>query len=253
VRIIDIDSPGLKDILWHKMRDDLGAYIPEAVEKNLLMCPACCRFLPFDEFCVEHIVPQQALADDPLEVRVAIPKNERARTILLCRRRLLIKGKVAYDNGCNSWKGRFYDSFLREIFNSKFVNQKQMTTRHQVALFSAGYLGLFEQYGYQITLVQSGLVMRQQFFYPNNFLKSVPGKCQMVLVGAPDLKYSEESKRYWSPPFKFTFHRDSILTVVRSVSMYLPASRDPDTPIVRVLPFAPPKYAFRPNFQTVFH
>ncbi|MEW6435858.1 MAG: hypothetical protein AB1508_01655 [Pseudomonadota bacterium] len=248
----DLDIPGLKEILWHKMRDDLKAYIPDIASTDLLMCPTCCRFLPFEGFSVEHIIPKQSLADDPASVREAIPANKRAATTLLCNKRLLIKGKTVYDNGCNSWKGRFYDKFLRAIFNTNVMKKNNFTSRHHVALFCAGYLGLFADYGFQITLVPSGLVMRRQFFNPNKFNPEVPLECQMALMGAPDLHYSEETKRYWIPPFKFVAERNFCIMIVRNASMRLPMSRDPRIPIARELPLVPSKYTLRPNFQTFF-
>jgi hypothetical protein len=249
----DIDTPGLKEILWHKMREDLKAYIPDVANTNLLLCPTCCRFLPFEHFDVEHIIPQQALADDPPEARVALPKNERATTILLCKKNLLIKGRELYANGCNSWKGRFYDKFLREIFNSTIVNGGTFTSRHHTALFSACYLGLFARYGYQITLVPSGVIMRKQFFNPNDFIKEVPLKCQMSLSAAAPTTYDEQRGGYWIPPFKFTTVGNFCPVVVRNTGIYLPLSRDPEIPLARMLPFAPSKYKFRPDFRTVFH
>jgi len=247
----DVDLPGLKNILWHRMRDDLKRFIPGIADEALLMCPTCCRFLPIEEFGIEHIIPQQALDDDPVDVRAAIPRNMRSETILLCKKRLRIKGKVAYANGCNSWKGRFFDRFLREIFNGK-VGGGNFTSRHQISLFSACYLGLFAQYGYQITLVPSGVVMRRQFFNPNKFNRDMPSRYQMVLMGEPARTYKEERAKYWMPPFKFSIEDGACRAVVRNASLTLPLSRDPELPIAFELPFAPPKYRLLPNFETVF-
>jgi len=249
----DIDTPALKEILWHKMRGDLSRYIPDIAVTDRLMCPTCCRFLPFDHFTIEHIIPQQALADDPPDVRAAISRIERGAVTLLCQKQLLIKGKKVYDKGCNSWKGRFYDKFLREIFNGRVVSGPGFTSRHQVALFVACYLAIFSKYGYQVTLSEAGLIMRQQFFSPNRFIKGVPVNCQMTLMGEPLSKYSEESERYWKPPFKITIEQRSFLVGVRNVSLHMPMSRNPETPIAHRLPFAPSKYALRPDFRTVFH
>ena len=249
----DVDIPGLKEILWHKMRNDLMCYIPEVSNADLLMCPTCCRFLPFEQFDIEHVIPQQSLDDDPPEVRTAIPRNERSVIILLCQKRLLINGKKLYDNGCNSWKGRYYDKFLREIFNTRAMKKNNFTSRHHVSLFNAGSLGLFAKYGFQITLIPSGLIMRQQFFNPNKFVRNVPAKCQMALMGEPHGMYDEQTARYWVPPFKFLIEPSFGNMVVRNASMFLPLSRIPEIPLARKLPFAPPKYMLRPNFQTIFH
>jgi len=248
----DVDIPGLKEILWHKMRDDLKTYIPRVADTDLLMCPTCCRFLPFEHFDIEHVIPKRALADDPSVVREAIPANRRGVTTLLCNKRLLLKGNTIYDKGCNSWKGRFYDKFLREIFNTNVTKKNSFTSRHHVALFGVGYLGLFANYGFQITLVPSGLIMRRQFFNPNRFNQDVPIKCQMTLMGEPNLRYCEESAKYWDSPFKFAFEAGFCCAVVRNASIFLPLSRNPEIPIARELPFVPPRYALRPNFQTVF-
>jgi len=129
----DLDIPGLKEILWHKMRNDLMCYIPEVANTDLLMCPTG-RFLPFEQFDIEHVIPQQSLNDDPPEVRAVLPRNERSVTILICKKSLLINGKKLYDNGCNSWKGRFYDQFLRKIFNTSAMKKNKFTSRHHVSL-----------------------------------------------------------------------------------------------------------------------
>ena len=170
-----------------------------------------------------------------------------------CKKELLIKGKKLYDNGCNNWKGRFYDKFLREIFNTRVIKKNNFTSRHHVALFNACYLGLFAKYGFQITLVPSGLIMRKQFFNQNRFNREVPAKCQMALMAEPHIIYDEQSARYWTPSFKFSIEPNFCIVVVRNASMRLPLSRDPEIPIARALPFAPPRYALRPNFETIFH
>ncbi len=216
------------------------------------MCPTCCRFLPLEDFSLEHVIPKQSLADDPASVRQVVPANRRTVTTLLCNKRLLIKGKTIYDKGCNSWKGRFYDKLLREIFNTNVLKKNDFSSRHHVALFSAGYLGLFAEYGFQIALIPSGLVMRRQFFNPNKFNQEVPIKCRMALMGEPNLRYDEETERYWVPPLKFAMENGFCIMVVRNASMHLPLSRDPRIPISRELPLVPPKYTLRPNFQTVF-
>lgn len=248
----EIDSPGLKQILWHTMRGDLQKYIPDAAETELLMCPTCCRFLPYDDFCIEHIIPQQALDDDPVAAKAALSRNERSVTILLCSKHLVLKGKFAYNNGCNSWKGRYFDKSLREIFNGRVSRGDGFNSRHQVALFSACFLGLFSRLGYQIPLTPSGVLMRKQFFSPNRFIQGIPAQCQMAMMGEPLAVFDRKDTRYWIPPFKFAFDADCGTVVVRNVSTRLPLSRNPESPIVRYLAFAPPKFKLRPDFITVF-
>jgi hypothetical protein len=71
-----LDIPGLKEILWHQMRDDLKVYMPQVADTNLLMCPTCCRFIPIEDFSIEHVIPKQSLKDDSAIVREAIPTNQ---------------------------------------------------------------------------------------------------------------------------------------------------------------------------------
>ena len=92
---MDLLAASIKENLWHKLRQDLQSYIPEISQTDRLMCCVCGRFLPYDDFSLEHIIPQQALADDPREIK-ANPEttvNARSGVILLCRKRLLIKGQ----------------------------------------------------------------------------------------------------------------------------------------------------------------
>jgi hypothetical protein len=251
--IVDIDTPGFKEILWHRMRGDLSSYLPQILDTDRLICPMCGRFLPFDEFTLEHIIPQQTLADDPADVRATIPKNERAVLTLLCKRRLLLKGKRIYDNGCNSWKGRFYDRYLRETFSAKAILNGQFNVRHQITLFITGYLGVFAKYGYQVALSRSGITMREQFFNPNKFIQAVPLKCQIVLTGQPLEVYRQEDEVYWKPPFKISWETGMFCIGMRNTSLFLPMARDPELPIAQKLRYVPQKYSLRPDFRTAFH
>ncbi|AZG77175.1 hypothetical protein [Methylocystis rosea] len=246
-----IDLPDLKAKLWHQMRHDLKSLVPWFADNDLLLCPACCRPLRFDEFSLEHIIPQQALACDPLDVRDAVPRNERSGMTLMCRKPLVIKGRKIPGHGCNSWKGKFYDASLRDLIRADF-QRKQLNSRHQIALFSAGYLALFRQFGYQIALLPSGLLMRNQFFHPNSFLRDVPLSCQVVLAGERLRSYEEGNREYWSEPFKITVDGASAFIVLRNMVLNLPLSRDPKLPLARALPYAPSKYAFRPDLRTAF-
>lgn len=246
-----IDMPSLKEILWHGMRDDLKALVPWFANNELLLCPACCRPLSFNEFSLEHIVPRQALACDPSDVRAAVPQNERSGMTLLCRKPLVIKGKGVPGHGCNSWKGKFYDPFLRDLIRADFRTAR-INSRHQVALFSAGYLGLFRQFGYQIALLPTGRLMRNQFFHPNSFLPDVPITCQMALTGQALATFDESTRAYWSDPFKITVNKDSAFVALRNMAFKLPLSRNPMLPLARALPYAPSKYAFRPDLTTAF-
>jgi hypothetical protein len=111
---MDLMDASLKERLWHDMRRDLASYIPELNSDLLLMCCVCGRFLPQDQFSLEHIIPRQALADQRIQVKQRLTANQRSWNILLCTKPLILKGRLVYQNGCNSWKGRFYDKLIRE-------------------------------------------------------------------------------------------------------------------------------------------
>lgn len=227
-----IDLPNQKEILWHRMRSDLKSLVPWFHDDDLLFCPTCCRPLKFENFSVEHIIPKQALSCDPVDVRNAIPQNERSGLTLLCSVSLVLKGKRIPGHGCNSWKGKYFDPYIRELVKPDFHASK-IHSRHQVSLLSAGYLALFRKFGYQVALSHSGLLLRRQFFSPNAFLKDMPLNCQMILAGAGLSKFDEDLREYWSEPFKIQIEGATALIVVRSVAFRVPISRDPSQPIAR--------------------
>ena len=232
------------------MRDDLKTLVPWFADKELLLCPTCCRALRFEDFSLEHMIPQQAISEDPAEVRTAINRNERSGTTLLCQIPLYVAGQLAHPLGCNNWKGKFYDPFIRKALRSL---PKDFSQRHHIALFSACYLGAVERFGYQIALSPTGLIMRRQFFSPNAWLKDVPDTCQMMLAGEEVKAFSEEMRSYWSEPFKFAMNGDKMVVVVRSLSVQLPMYRDPAIPLARAIPYAPPRYKLKPDLSTVFN
>jgi hypothetical protein len=51
----EIDLPALKDKLWQKMQSDLAEFVPEVVDLDKLMCCACGRFFPKEDFDVEEL------------------------------------------------------------------------------------------------------------------------------------------------------------------------------------------------------
>ena len=81
----EIDIPSLKERLWQKMQGDLAQFVPEIADRNRLMCCACGRCLPAEDFDVDHVIPRQAIKCDPEEVRKnpETPANVRAGNILL--------------------------------------------------------------------------------------------------------------------------------------------------------------------------
>src|ERR1700761_1180435 len=99
------------------MRGDLARFVPEIARDQLLMCCACERFLAQEFFDLEHLIPQRSLKLDPVAVQSNpnTPKNVRSGNLLLCKKPLLVKGHKVFNNGCNSWKGRFYDKAIAEF------------------------------------------------------------------------------------------------------------------------------------------
>ncbi len=247
----DIDIPSIKQMLWHRMRSDLVGLIPYFSDNDLLLCPTCFRRLGFEDFSVEHIIPKQALACDPADARLAVPQNERSGLTLLCRRPLIINKRRIPGNGCNSWKGKHYDPSIREFIQSD-LKENKISTRHQISLFSVGYLALFRKFGYQISLLPSGLLMRSQYFNPNSFIKNIPVTSQIILAGEKISQYSDSERNYWSEPFKITVSETSAQIVMRNTCFSMPLSRDPSKPLARSVLYVPPKYTFRPDLRTAF-
>lgn len=252
---MNVVDPSVKEKLWHQLQGDLATYIPEIVSAGLLMCCTCGRFLPFEKFNLEHIIPQQALLDDPPEIKSnpAATKNVRSGTTLLCNEPLRVSGTTVHRNGCNSWKGKFFDKAIREAFNGRMDGPayKRPTDQHLIALLCMAYLAMVARFGYQIALIPSGLLMRQQFFRPHSFHKNMPPNCQMVL-GAPAPQYRDEHLDLWLHPFKFEIGRSSCIVVCRTYGVRIPLSRDPRLPLFRHLPILPERYKLRPSFRTVF-
>lgn len=247
----EIFLPGEKEKIWHRMRDDLKSLAPWFADYDLLLCPTCLRHITFEDFSLEHIIPQQALAHDHQTARDAVARNKRSGLTLLCRKRLIIKDRVIAENGCNGWKGKNYDRPIQQVIQAQ-PDKIEFTGRHQISMFILGYLALFRRYGYRISLSRSGMLMRNQFFCPSYFLKDVPIKCQMILGGPPLSGFDEKIKSYWDEPFKITVQEGFALLSVRSVAFWLPLSDDPTVPLAKVLRYAPPRQKFRPDFKSVF-
>lgn len=248
----DLMTVSIEDKLWHKMRGDLARYAPEIAGNRLLMCCACGRLLPRESFDLEHLIPQQALKQDPDAVRgnPVTPANVRAGNLLLCKKPLVHKGKRLFGNGCNGWKGRFYDTHIKELLSGSALEPGgQLADRHIIAALALGYLAMVAEFGYVIALMPSGLLMREQFFSPNKFNRSLAGRHRMVL-GGPMPKSPDA--RIWTSPFSFSFENGACTFGARSFAMLLPVSRDPREPLARHLRFAPSKFKLRPDFTTVF-
>lgn len=166
------------------MRADLSSYAPDVIASQKLMCCAFGRFLPQEDFSLEHILPQQVLVEDLPEVRSLTTRNARSRLTLLCSKPIKLKEWI-YDGGCNGWKGRFYDGPLRQALNRAIVAPRlRATMQHSVAVFCTAYLAMVHHFGYQIALTQAGLRARRQFFSPRSFLAGVPPQCQMLMLGS---------------------------------------------------------------------
>jgi len=217
------------------------------------MCCACGRLLPQDSFDLEHLVPQQVVKRDPIVVKTnpVTPVNIRSGNLLLCKRPLKIKDKILYRNGCNSWKGRVFDSALNDLVGGNGLKAGRCTQVHIIAALSLAYLAMVAEFGFIVSLMPSGRLMREQFFTPRKFHPSLPLKCQMLLGG--EIPVESPDARLWSKPFSFGFDRPGICTVViRNIAVMLPVSRDPRLPFSQHLRIVPSRYKLRPDFGTVF-
>jgi hypothetical protein len=249
----DIIAPSIKERLWHKMRLDLAKYIPEVAGNRLLMCCACGRLLQQEAFSLEHLISQQALKADPEGVRSnpATPANLRSGNLLLCSQPLIYKGSKVYNNGCNSWKGRFYDKPISDIFSGRTVqpDRAQITDTHIIAGLILGYLAMVAEFGYGVVLMQSGLLMREQFFQPLKFHSMLGTRHQILLGGTPPTSPDE---KVWSKPFSFALHNGACIVTARNFAVMVPVSRDPHIPIARHLKIVPSRFKLRPDFRTAF-
>ena len=179
-------TASIKDRLWHKMQADLIQYVPGVADNQLLMCCMCGRFLRQTQFSLEHLIPKQALKQDPHLVKKSpdTPENIRAGNLLLCKEPLKVNGTVVYPNGCNSWKGKYYDRAIADLLGGKAWQPKSTTQVHMIAALCLGYLAMVAEFGYRVTLMRSGLMMREQFFNPRKFHRNMPVPSQMLLGGS---------------------------------------------------------------------
>ncbi|TIW68542.1 MAG: hypothetical protein E5V60_04490 [Mesorhizobium sp.] len=246
----DVQLPDLKFKLWTMLREDLVQYVPAFEDADTLLCPICCRPLRYEQFSLEHILPQQAMKLDPTDVRNAIIKNERSGLTLLCSETLIV-GNKSYAKGCNGWKGRNFDPHISDLLK-RGPFSIQFADTHIIALLVVGYLGLFKQYGYRVALTDSSLVLRNQFFNPRRFTKHLPLKSQMVLSGDPHTQYGPETHAYWSDPVKVYVDATKATIAIRNYSVILSLSYDPTIPLARTLAYAPRKHVFRPDLRLAF-
>ena len=203
------------------MREDLASYIPEIAQTQALMCCSCGRFLPQDDFGLEHLIPRQTLKRDPDVVRLnpATSANVRSRTLLLCKKPLTLKGHKVYDNGCNSWKGRFYDKAISELV---FGPPRSCTDANIIAALAVSYLAMVVEYGYIIVLMRSGLLMREQFFKQHGFHRDLPKRSQILLGGS--LPKSPDAP-IWVRPSRFCFDPPGFCTIgARNFALLVPVS-----------------------------
>lgn len=249
----DILAVNIRERLWHAMRSDLAVFLPEVIDRELLMCPGCGRMLPFGDFSLEHLIPQQVLRSDPPNVRQnpATPVNVRAGNLLLCKKPLKLGGQVINENGCNGWKGRMYDGRIAELLSIQRLGRNPVTTRHIIGAISVSYLALVGRYGYRIALIESGALCRRQFFQPDRFASGMPLSSQIVMAGSL-AEPPPPTASLWSSPFAFKFLPHACLIAARSFSVNVPVSRNPEAPIALRLPFVPSRYKLRPDFRTFF-
>ena len=130
----------------------------------------------------------------------------RAGNLLLCRQPLHYKGSRVYNNGCNSWKGRYYDKPISELVSGRALQKAgpPVTDTHIIAGLVLCYLAMVAEFGFKIALMESGLLMREQFFRPRKFHPALALRHQLILGGQPPVSPEE---RFWRRPFSFKFGR----------------------------------------------
>lgn len=247
----DVFLADTKMKLWTSLRSDLVKIAPWFADTDTLLCPVCCRQLKYNNFSVEHVIPQQALANDPEDVRALITKNERSGLTLLCSEPFIMRGKPVRGNGCNGWKGKHFDQSIRTLLKAGSLPEP-FTDRHIIALLMVGYLGLFRRFGYRVALTQSGLIFRNQFFNPHRFTPTLPLRSQMLLKGDGLSQYDASAHNYWSVPVSIEVKGNVAYVVIRNYSVILTLSEDPTVPIPHTLAYVPPRYRFRPNLTVAF-
>lgn len=245
--------PSIEEKLWQSMRHDFVSIAPDYATSEVLPCCACGRLLSKRHFTLEHIIPQQALADDPIEVRHVATLNQRSRNLLLCNSRLKVGHEEISKLGCNAWKGKYYDSQIRDVISGKGSRRYQggLTSQHQVAVLIAGYLALVSEYGYRVVFTASGRLLRQQFFHPHNFIDGIPAKCQAILTGEC-FTFPKIPIEVWTRPFSFTIDGEFCIVAMRQTGMFIPLSRDPRLAVPFLLKIMPKRFGLRPDFQTIF-
>ncbi len=247
----EIRTVGLKDRLWHELRTDLAKIAPNLASEDRLICCLCGRLLPIEAFSLEHIIPQQALADDPPFVK-QVPALCRSGHTLLCNAPLRQRGKWISQHGCNSWKGSHFDKALRTIFNGTALTRPVKSNAVMIASLVAAYLAIFTKYGYKVVLSEAGLLLRQQFFQPHSFRPKMPVMCQLLLMGQMP-EANDASLPMWETPFSFNFDVPDRCSVgIRNYVVTLPISRDPRLPSSTIIEYLPPKYRFRQDFRPLF-
>jgi hypothetical protein len=111
------------------------------------------------------------------------------------------------------------------------------------------YLAMVAKFGFKIALMESGLLLREQFFRPRKFHPALGTRHQVMLGGTPPTSPGEE---VWSKPFSFKYEQGACFVTARNFVMILPVSYDPFSPIVRHLQIVPARFKFRPDFRTAF-
>ena len=252
---MELAAASIQQKLWHEMRTDLARYSPEVAANDRLMCCCCFRPLKQDDFDLEHIIPESALADDPPEVKTLFTVNERSKNVLLCKKPLTVKGRSFHSKGCNNWKGKFFDPCLRRIMNGTALSEnvhRRFDSQHSVAIMVLAYLALVHRFGYQVALTPGGVLMRRQFFSPINIRAELSGWPWGIVLSGTPMRYDPKHLDIWTNPFSFTPETNRCMITIRHIATFVPLSRDPRTPIAHQLKYTPERFNMKPNFRTAF-
>jgi hypothetical protein len=96
---------GLKEEAFDVLYKDLCAFDSSYAGREAILCPICWREIPRAEVIaagIEHIIPQNVVANDSAAAAALATKNQRCGITVLCRQSRTINGKEVKD-GCNGF------------------------------------------------------------------------------------------------------------------------------------------------------
>lgn len=167
-------KPSLANEVFSVLLADLRS-LPGYEARTSILCPMCLSDITLDELRVggiEHIIPRNAVRDDPVDMRDIATQNQRCGITALCRTRRIHPGGADIAHGCNGWKGSKYDFAFRGLLDSEAHHADELSNRNAVGILLMAYLGAFQCLGYSYILQDTLGVIRSQFMEPDRVVTS---------------------------------------------------------------------------------